>query len=1640
MTTYTWAPPSGSDDLWSTATNWVIGTVTAGTAPRAGDTVIVSGAIAGPGTAAVMNLISADPTGAFQAGTVAVTGITEFGSGGASASLSAGTVIVGTATTDLDGAWLIFSASSSASVTGTIASEIDLGVGQIGNGSAGVNPDPATGAEVLELETGNAPADHLEVDGSQVSVNNGDSIYVGRANQSAGYILIANGGVLDVGSNITSLGYGAQSLGLLEIDSGATFVSEGLTFLGEGLGSLGELALGDPSSPGDAGGFFVQNGGELDLGGAGTGVVGGVNPTSLDLFDGASLELGLGDGGAGHVDAGVPLLVASNIDLGVADGGYGQIGASDGGNLLTVGGDVNVGVAGRGFLFNATGSIGVGISSSVFDVGVQQSGTGEVSLGGLSNSYEDLAVDGRLVVGNAGTGQVSVEYDDDLIVTNQDGTNVSEIGAQASGMGLVFISGATLDLSRESLIVGDAGQGTLVVNGTLTSALVGIDNEGVLLVGNQAGSSGTVIAQDGGLLASWSVVLGADAALEDDDGNVTTPAAFGSGVVSGPDTHWLVSTALTVGSGGTGSVNVSGGGTLTVGDTSDPATNAAERELTVGDSGFVEVQYGGTLVVNGAANIYGVLEAGLVDASGAPSVYFNNDGTSPLSRIHGVMTLSDPGTIFDADTQGIAIDPGTLTVENSAIASIGMLSGDALLIGNDPDEAGTLEILSSGTLESWAATSGVPQDAQGTVLVDDGSSNWFVATELDVGGAGTGIVTVSNGATVTAGDPADSGQFQGLVVGDKAGATGTVKVLSASSLQVNGALTIGNSGTGAVTIAAASSFTLDNFDGNYPTNDIGSAPGSSGTLVVTDADSTMDASTTSIYVGDQGDGTLVAENAANIDVGGTIGGGLVVGNQATGTGTLLVLNGGTLTSWQDSIGQNATAHGTVMVDGTGSLYMPRVGVTVGNSGTAALSITNGGAVVVGDPNDTGQNQQFILGPQTTGTGSVTVGSGSTLDVNGGMAIGNLGTGVATIAGGSTFTLDNFDGNYPVSSIGSGAASSGTLVVTDANTTMDASTLNLVVGGQGNGVFEVANSAYADVGSAIYASMLVGDGGSGTLAVLGGGTLALAQGVTIGNASGASGSLVVSDGGSMLDDSTGLMIIGNGGTGIATIGNGAVAIVGTSIAGDLLLGGNSGGKGNLTIANGGTLISDHAEVGGGLSATGTVTVTGTGALWTDNSYMFVGAFGGGTLAVRNGGSVTVGTNATVADVAPGSGKLTVDGSGAWFSVVGTLRLGSGKGMIGVTNGGVVTAGTLAIARGDTVSVDASSMLEVGSSFVAAVGGMVVESGAIAEGAGTILAAVRDDGTIAATGGTLELAGRIIGGGTLDDSGTLRLDGTVDPSLSLVFDPGTLFVGSPLAMHAIISNFGTADTIEFIGSYSTLSGDFSGGTLDVFGDGTLGGQFDFGPGYDDSNVFAKQAGGLVTITTDVACFAAGTRIATPGGEVAVEALTVGDDVLTLSGARHQVIWIGHRNVDCARHPKPRRVWPVRVAAAAFGRGRPHTDLFLSPDHAVYVNEVLIPVRCLVNGSTIVQVPVDRVTYYHIQLPQHDVVLAEGLPAESFLDMRDGSNYANRPGPVRLYPDYSARIWEAFGCARLVVTGPELETVRALVGRCAAEQAAA
>ena len=189
--------------------------------------------------------------------------------------------------------------------------------------------------------------------------------------------------------------------------------------------------------------------------------------------------------------------------------------------------------------------------------------------------------------------------------------------------------------------------------------------------------------------------------------------------------------------------------------------------------------------------------------------------------------------------------------------------------------------------------------------------------------------------------------------------------------------------------------------------------------------------------------------------------------------------------------------------------------------------------------------------------------------------------------------------------------------------------------------------------------------------------------------------------------------------------------------------------------------------------------------------------------------------------------------------------------------------------------------------------------------------------------------------------------------------------------------------------------------------------------------------ITILPDsVPCFASGTPIMTDAGEVPVERLTVGARLPTRFGRRlGEVVWIGERTVDCRRHPHPQSVWPVRVKRGAFGRNIPHCDVLLSRDHALLAADVLIPVRYLINGTTIVQEQVDEIGYWHVELARHDVILAAGLPAESFLDTGNRCAFSNGP-VIALHPEFNAWVWEAEGCAPLVVTGEKLERVRAML----------
>ena len=191
---------------------------------------------------------------------------------------------------------------------------------------------------------------------------------------------------------------------------------------------------------------------------------------------------------------------------------------------------------------------------------------------------------------------------------------------------------------------------------------------------------------------------------------------------------------------------------------------------------------------------------------------------------------------------------------------------------------------------------------------------------------------------------------------------------------------------------------------------------------------------------------------------------------------------------------------------------------------------------------------------------------------------------------------------------------------------------------------------------------------------------------------------------------------------------------------------------------------------------------------------------------------------------------------------------------------------------------------------------------------------------------------------------------------------------------------------------------------------------------SAVTDGSGGAIVT-----ACYREGTRIATDHGDIPIEALKLGDMARTAAGSSRPIVWLGSRTLPLARHPRPHDVMPVRVQAAAFGPGHPVRDLWLSPDHAVHSDGVLIPVRYLLNGASIVQEAADKVTWWHVELDAHDIVLAEGLPAESYLDTGNRGAF-DVGGAITLHPglapdsarDAALAVWDQGACAPLATEG--------------------
>jgi Hint domain-containing protein len=148
----------------------------------------------------------------------------------------------------------------------------------------------------------------------------------------------------------------------------------------------------------------------------------------------------------------------------------------------------------------------------------------------------------------------------------------------------------------------------------------------------------------------------------------------------------------------------------------------------------------------------------------------------------------------------------------------------------------------------------------------------------------------------------------------------------------------------------------------------------------------------------------------------------------------------------------------------------------------------------------------------------------------------------------------------------------------------------------------------------------------------------------------------------------------------------------------------------------------------------------------------------------------------------------------------------------------------------------------------------------------------------------------------------------------------------------------------------------------------------------------------------CFLKGTKIQTATGERKIEDLAVGDLLPTMFGGLRPVQWIGRYPIKKSDPSKPwvKDALPIRIARSALGPELPHADLYVTGYHSLLIDGVLAPAATLINGTTIVrdeEREYDELEYFHVKLESHDVIYAEGVLAETLLEVTESAvNFAD------------------------------------------------
>jgi len=1047
---------------------------------------------------------------------------------------------------------------------------------------------------------------------------------------------------------------------------------------------------------------------------------------------------------------------------------FGNTGVAD---LVVIGGGANGVLTIGGTLNSTAGLLGNDILSPAT--------TGTVNVSGLWRNSGDL------YIGNFSTGVLNINGG------TVNGTNVY-VGAEATGSGSLTLTGNGSALAASgTLFVGQGGSGVLTANAdtTVTSAgaelaslagasgTVNIDggnwdnSAGNLTVG--AAGTGSLTIQNGGSVSSTNAVVGASA------------SSSGSQVtVTGSASSWTNTGTLIVGAYGNGSaLDILAGGNVS------SATGVIGRYA--GASGTVNV--------NGSGSAWTL--SGDLRVAGDRTDASNPGGTGTLNIGNGAGSGGTVSNVnaYIGDTAGSV---GSITVNGGTWTNTGNL-------GVGYYGKGTLLIENGGTVSSaegnigWQASS-----TNSSATVTGTGSTWTNSLDLDVGGSGTGSLTISDGGAVN---------NRNGTIGHYAGSSGAVIVTGTDSRWTNSnELVVGWSSTGTLTISDGG--TVSNTNGF-----LGARDGGNGTVTVTGAGSTWN-------------------NSQQLILG-------YVDSSGSSTGVLNIENGGTVINADGRIGLSAGSTGTVTVTGTNSTLIDQGdGLRIGVYGTGTLNIGtgagSGGSV---------SNDNAYIGHWAGSVGNVTV-NGGTWTNTGNLGVGHYGQGTLLIENGGTVSSVFGLIGWQASSTDSSATVTGS----GSSWTLSDS---LYVGNLGKGVMTVSDGGQVSSLNG-YIGAVAAAGQTSSMTVTGNASTWTVSGdIVAGYDNNASGSLTIANGASVTAGGQGMLGHSAGSTGTATLDNAS-----WSVGGDFNVGWH--GTGNLTIQNGGTLSSNRSYIGNESDGSGTALLTGAGSSWTTSGNLYVGAGGNGTLTVADAAEVTA-SSIRIAYFDGTTGTLNVGAAeGQAARAAGTLNtanisfgggLAAGESSVGTlvfnhTSGGLLVAsniagaGTVKVLGGKTILTGANSY-SAGTSIGSGATLQVGNGGTVGSIAGNVL----NNGTLAFNRtDDLAFSGNISGNGMLEKQGggTLTLSGGVTHSGVTSVDAGTLALTGAFSGGGVtVANGATLSVADAL--TATLTGDYNQAAgailrLGVSSDSSFGKLVSSGTANLAGTLFVDVVGGNLTLT--------------------------------------------------------------------------------------------------------------------------------------------------------------------------------------------------